>query len=221
MVFKYSLAVRFVLIVIMGCMHNGCRKDSSISVSGLITDPNQAIPVEGVKVELWTQQIEAGIFSANYIQAGTASTGSDGRFLFNIDNKNYTGIRLIFSRDGYYGWETEVNLDKLKNDLSHYAEYQLLPKALLQIRVKNNEPFNSDDYFEFRILNGYSSCPECCKGEKYQFTGMVVDQTITCQTAGCQEILIQWSKRKNKEQIFKTENIFIKAFETTNIELNY
>lgn len=221
MVYKYSKTIRFVVIVLVSFMLCTCRKENSIVVSGLITDPNQAIPVERVKVELWTQQIEGGIFAANYILAGTITTGSDGKFLFTIDEKNFTGIRLIFSKEGYYGWETEVNLEKVKNDHSSYAEYQLLPKAWLHIQVKNSQPFNVDDYFEFRILNGYSGCEECCKGEKYQFTGMDVDQTIDCLTVGNQTILIQWSKRKNGEQIFKTENYFIKAFESTDIEFNY
>lgn len=219
--YKYSKTIRVVVIVLVSFMLCTCRKENSIVVSGLITDPNQAIPVERVKVELWTQQIEGGIFVANYNLAGTIMTGSDGKFLFNLEEKNYTGIHLIFSKEGYYEWVSDVNMDKLKNDHSSYAEYQLLPKAWLHIRVKNGQPLNVADYFEFRMLNGYSGCEECCKGEKYQFNGMDVDQTIDCLTVGSQTILIQWSKRKNGEQIFKTESYFIRAFESTDIEFNY
>jgi protocatechuate 3,4-dioxygenase beta subunit len=75
MIKKQSLSVRLVCIVLLGLLLNGCRKEDFIPVSGLITDPNLAIPVEGAKVELWTQQIEGGIFAANYVLAGTNSTG--------------------------------------------------------------------------------------------------------------------------------------------------
>lgn len=208
-------------IAIAAILACGCRKENTIPISGLVTDTNQSIPVEGVEVELWTQQIEGGIFTANYAFAGTASTGSDGKFDFVIEKANYTGIRLVFTKNNYFGWVAELNMEKIKNEQACYAEYQLLPKAWLKIRVKNNEPVSLDDYFEFRILNGYSGCEVCCKGEKYQFTGMDIDQTIDCQMAGHQDILIQWSMRKNAEQIVKTESYFIKAFETTAIELFY
>ncbi|MFA5814989.1 MAG: hypothetical protein WC865_05160 [Bacteroidales bacterium] len=46
-------------------------------------------------------------------------------------------------------------------------------------------------------------------------------KTINFKIVGHQNILIQWSKRKNGEQIIKTESYFIKVFETTDIELNY
>jgi hypothetical protein len=207
--------------MLIGLLLNNCRKDDLIPVSGLVSDPNQAIPVEGVTLEIWTQKIESGIFSANYTLSETTKTGPDGRFSFHLENKNYTGIRLIFSKDGYYGWTAEVNIEKLKTDHSFYGEYQLLSKAWLNIRVKNDQPFSSDDYFEFRMLNVYTSCDQCCKGEKFQFTGMEIDQSITCQTSGGQTILIQWSKRKNGQQVFRTDSYFIPAFNTTEILLFY
>ncbi|MFA6482540.1 MAG: hypothetical protein WCW62_08190 [Bacteroidales bacterium] len=218
MVKKTLVRESLLVILLAATFLYGCKKDSSIEVSGVITDPNQTIPVENARVELWTQQIDSGIFSANYVLQGTATTGPDGLFHFIIDKKNYTGIRLIFSKDKYYGWQAELNVNSENN---YHAEYQLLPQAQLQIRVKNNEPFNTADYFEFRILNGYTGCEECCHGEKYQFTGMEVDQTINCRTAGHQDILIQWSSRKSGEQVYKTETYFIMEFETTVIEFLY
>lgn len=209
------------IIVMIAALFMGCKKDDPVVISGLILDPNQQIPVEGVTVEVWTQQIEGGIFAANYKLAATFITLQDGKFLFNLESLNYTGIRLIFKKEGYFGWESDINMDKVKTDHGHHAQYQLLPKALLHIRVVNAEPFNADDFFEFRILNGFSTCEECCKAEKYQYSGMNIDQTVECQTAGHLNLVIQWSKRKNGEQVFKTETIFVKAFETTDINFNY
>jgi len=218
---KIPISVPFVFMILLCVASMSCRKESFLPVSGLIKDPNQSIPVDNVKVELWTQQIEGGIFTANYVLAGSLITSPDGKFLFNLEKKSFTGIRLIFTKQGYHSLESQLDLEKVKSDQGYYVEYQLFPKASLQIRIKNKEPLNSMDYFEFRILNGYTSCEECCKGELFQFSGMNVDQTIFCQTAGHQDILIQWSKRKNGEQIFKTDHFFIKAFETNLIEFYY
>jgi hypothetical protein len=221
MVHKFSAHAPIVLVFLVSILMMSCRKENFIPISGLITDPNQAIPVENAKIEIWTQHIEGGIFEANYTLISTVTTGLDGTFLFNLENKNFTGIRLIFSKQGYFGWQADLNIEKVKSSQSYYAEYLLLPRARLHIRVVNSFPVNSNDYFEFRILNGYSDCEECCKAEKYQFTGLNIDQTIDCQTVGHQFTLIQWSKNKNGEQTSKTESYFINAFETSEIELKY
>lgn len=218
---KNNTAILLVIMIMIVAMLTTCRKEEPIVISGKVFDPNQEIPVDQVRVELWTQLIEGGIFSANYTLAETTTTVNDGTFSFNLVKKNYTGIRLSFSKTGYFGWESDLNMDKINNQNSHFADYQLLPKAWLHIRVKNAEPVGSDDYFEFRILNGYTGCEDCCKGEKYQFTGYEIDQTLDCQTSGHQLVMIQWSKRKNGEQIIRTESFFIPAFQTTDINFNY
>lgn len=207
--------------LLLGLFLTSCRKDEQLSVSGLVTDPNQDIPVSQAKVEIWTQQIESGVLSVNYILAGTAYAGADGRFQFELQNKNYTGIRLIISHDGYFGIQSEVDLGTLKNDRQFFAEYFLIPEAFLRIHVQNSDPFDSGDFFDFRIINGYNECEDCCKGVKYEFSGRDIDQVIDCRTSGNREIQIQWSKRKNGLQVYKNEIFFIKAFETTLIELSY
>lgn len=212
-----NVYILFAMILLAG----SCKKDEYMEISGLMTDPNQGIPVEGVRIELWTQKLEAGIFSANYNLEGTEETGTDGRFTFSLVFRNYTSVKLVFSREGYFGWETTVNSDVLLNERSHFAEYQILPKAWMEFHVVNSEPVDAQDYFEFRLLNGFTGCEECCKSEKYQFTGISVDQKILCQIAGHQEVMVQWSKRKNDEQIFKTNLFFVKAFDTTRIAFNY
>jgi hypothetical protein len=209
------------LLFLLTSMIVGCRKDENYTISGLVTDPNQAIPVSGVTVELWSQRIESGILMANYVKEGTGATGNDGKFTFTIPSRSYTAMKLIFSKTGYYGWEAPLNIEKIKAESGLDAEYQLLPKATVEFHIANTEPFDDQDYFEFRLLNGFTSCEECCRGEKYQFQGRAINQVITCQVVGHQDIVVQWSKRKNGQQIFQNEPHFVKAFETTVINLNY
>jgi hypothetical protein len=209
------------LLLATTILAGSCKKEEYMEITGLMTDPNQGKPVEGVRVELWTQKLESGIFSANYNLEGFFETGVDGRFAFSLVFKNYTSVKLVFSHSNYFGWETTVNTDVLLNEREHSAEYQILPKAWIEFHVVNTEPFDNSDYFDFRLLNGFTGCEECCRSEKYQFTGMTVDQTVLCRIAGHQDVLIQWSKRKNDEQIFKSELYFIEAFDTTKIEFKY
>jgi len=198
-----------------------CTRHETIIIAGEVTDPNQGVPVAEATVELWTQRIESGVFMANYSLAGTRITNSGGRFSFELDYKSYTGLKLVFARAGYYGWTLELNADEIKREGGIDADYQMLPKAVLRIHVMNVAPVDDDDYFEFRLLNGFTSCEVCCNSEKYQFYGMQVDQEILCQIIGHQDILIQWSKRKDDEQNGQTDSYFVKAFDTTRIEFHY
>jgi hypothetical protein len=211
----------FVFLGMAGIFLTGCTKNENLTISGLLTDPNQAIPVGGTTVELWTQRIESGVFLANYSLMGTVISGTDGRFQFEMENKNYTGIRLIFARAGYFGWTLDLNADQVREEGGIDAVYQMLPKAVIEIHVVNDYPVDDNDYFEFRLLNGFTDCEACCTGEKYKFFGTQIDQVVLCQVIGHQDIMIQWQKQKNGEQISSTDVYFVKAFDTTGIVLSY
>jgi len=221
MIQKFYSPACLILVLLFGCLLSNCRKDNLVVISGQIIDPNQSGPVSGAKVEIWTQYIEDGIFMVNYVLDGTLLTGTDGKFLFNLKEKSYTGIRLVFSKEGYYGFESALDLEQVKNGNGYADEYFMLPQARLNISIRNIEPFNADDYFEFRILNGFSGCEFCCKSDRYQFYGQDVDQVIDCHTSGHLDLQIQWTRRKNGEQVTGTKSYFIKEFETNFIELHY
>jgi hypothetical protein len=199
----------------------GCGKDDFYQVTGQLTDPNLGVPVSGAMVSVWTQKIESGIFAANYKLVGELVTGQDGEFAIELDNATYTGVRLVFSKNGYFGWETELNTAELVKDDPYYKVFQMLPKGWIRIHIINTEPFDDDDFFEYRLLNAYTGCEECCPSGPRQFTGMAIDQVAECISAGHQDLLIQWSKRKNNEQDVKSMTFFVTAFDTTRIELIY
>jgi len=217
-IIKYITLAWSLLIILTSF---GCRKSDKYLLSGLLSDPNQAIAIEMAKVEVWTQQLKSGVFEANYKLAGEELTGPDGLFSFELESQKYTGVRLIFFKEGYYGWEVQVNPESLLGDDGYYAEYEMIPEAWVKFHIVNNEPFDNDDFFEFRLLNAYTDCEECCKEAKFQFFGLDVNNLFFCKSSGHQDLIVQWTKRKNKQQLYKTESFFIKAFDTTLIELHY
>ena len=224
-VFIVSIAFRmWIRIACLTCLlmiMQGCKKTDIVEVSGKMYDPNQEVPIEGVRVELWTQSIESGIYSANFSHMGTELSGADGNFLFDVENKNWAAMRIHFSKENYYSWEHNVNMEDIKNLHSSHLVYQMLPKAWIKFHIQNTQSVDQNDYFEFRLMNGYTGCEECCHGEKYQFSGISVDQTIICQVTGHMEIMIQWSKRKDGEQRYQTDTYFVSAFDTTSIHFMY
>jgi hypothetical protein len=199
----------------------GCRKSDHYFVSGLLFDPKQGIEIEKAKVEVWTQQLKSGVFEANFKLAGEQLTGRDGLFGFELESEKYTAVKLKFSKGGYYGLEIQVNPENLLQDDGYYAEYEMLPEAWIKFHIVNNEPFDTNDFFEYRLLNANISCEDCCTEDRLQFFGLEVNQYFFCKALGHHDLIVQWTKRKDKQQIYKTESFFIKAFDTTLIELYY
>ncbi|MDD4644417.1 MAG: hypothetical protein PHY99_00345 [Bacteroidales bacterium] len=221
MVILRYLPARFTFVILMCLSLSGCHKEDIAVITGVVKDTHLVIPVDKVKVELWTQHIEEGVFLANYVLEGSVITVTDGAFSFNLTKKNYTGIRLKISKEGYYECVSELDPEIVKNGQRSDESYFLLAKAWLRIHVKNSEPFNSSDFFEFRIMNSYSSCETCCKETSYQFIGLHVDEDFECQNSGNRNIYIQSSNRKNNTQTIKTDTIYVKGFDTTDIDFFY
>jgi hypothetical protein len=215
---KY-IAIVWSLLILSALL--GCRKSDQYFLSGLLSDPNQGVSIDLARVEVWTQQLKSGVFEANYKLAGEKLTGPDGLFSFELEAQKYTGVKLVFFKEGYFRWEVQINPESLLGDNGYYAEYEMIPEAWVSFHVVNTEPFDSADFFEYRLLNTYAACEECCIEDKLQFFGIDVDEVYFCKSSGHQDLIVQWTKRKNKLQVYKTESFFITAFDTTLIELFY
>lgn len=217
-----KITIPLIIGIFSALAFTSCRKQHDvITISGKIVDPNQGINVEDALVELWAQKIESGIYSAHYDQQGSQLTNNDGEFLFELDNKTYASVKLTFSKDNYYGWEYEIDGDVIKSDYLHNETYQLQPKAWIEISVKNINPFDNKDYFDFRIMNGYTDCELCCNGELQKFTGMDINESILCQMIGHLDVSILWNVNKESVQSGDVDLIFLPAFDTTHIDYHY
>ena len=97
----------------------------------------------------------------------------------------------------------------------------MMPKAWIQISVKNVNPIDFKDYFDFRIMNGFTNCEFCCSGETMQFQGMDVDEDIVCQMIGHQDVNIRWNSSKGADRYGNIKLVFLPSFDTTRVEFNY
>jgi len=192
-----------------------------IGVKGQLMDYLQNKPVEEALVELFTRKIESGIYSANYTLFDAVQTDANGQFSFEIPDLAYTSVKLAFSKKDYFGWSYELEGDVLRSSQGMDEVFKLDPKAWITVRVINERPVSIGDYFEYRLLNGYGSCEDCCQGEIESFTGRDIDQVRTCMVVGHQDILIQWMSRKDGIQEGATDLFFVEAFGTTEITLSY
>jgi len=211
-----------ILLILLAISVSFCRKNEEVIViSGKVIDQGQNNPLEGARVELWAQKVESGIYSANYDSYGAAITDNEGNFSFDLPNNTYISVKLNFSKTNYYAWEYEIDGEVLRNDFLHHETYQMQAKAWIQFIIRNGDPVDSGDYFEFRIMNGYVDCENCCTSETMIFTGTGIDQDFICQMAGHTDVAIRWNSRKGGEQKGNTELYFIPSFDTTRVEFVY
>ena len=94
-------------------------------------------------------------------------------------------------------------------------------KSWIEISIKNENPVDSQDYFDLRIMNGFTDCEFCCTGEILKFYGTDVDQVIICQMIGHTEAAVRWNKKKGGEQTGDVDLIFLPALDTARVEYHY
>lgn len=213
----FILCLSVLCVLLLSCS----KKDDGIVISGTIIDSNQGVDIGGVSVEIWAQKIESGIFSAHYDNYGTQITDEKGRFSFNLENQTYASIKLTFSQTYYYYWESFIDGREVNNKYLHDETYEMQPKAWIEFVVKNINPIDLEDYFEFRIMNGTTECEFCCENDLIIFSGMEVEQEWLCQMVGHTNINISWNSRKGGTQKGDKKIIFLPAFDTTRVELLY
>ena len=214
---KYMFIPLLLLIILLG----GERTAETIQIAGTLVDSIQKINIEDVTVELYTRKIENGIYSANYDLASSINTSADGRFSFELSNRTWASIKLFFLKEGYFNWEYEIEGDILKRDMGIDEVYNMQAKAWLQFSIKNGSPTDSNDLFDFRLINAPDNCQECCSSDNNTYLGMLVNEDFICLAIGHQDVIVQWNKIKADVQTGGTDRFFASAFDTTLIEYVY
>ncbi len=214
--------IKAIVLIVIGSILASCNKDSEeVSLGGNLISLNEGVKIEGVLVEIYTRKIESGIYSANYELHGTTNTDANGDFHFDLPNKSWASIKLLFSKEGYFNWDYELEGDLIDDTEGYYESFSLEPKAWVKFALKNNQPVDENDHFDYRIVNTTRNCDACCTSAKRLFQGDLVNEEFICLVVGHQELLIQWNLLKGGVQTGGTDNYFITAFDTTLIELFY
>lgn len=219
---KHIISPKLYILVILFLMFSSCQKQEDfLLIKGSIISINEGVSLEGVVIELYTRELQSGIYSANYKLFNELTTASDGNFVFTLPRRTWASVHLLFSKPGYFNWDFEIEGDVLKSDSGFDEVFSLDPKSWLNFEIRNANPVNGSDSFEYRIMNGTADCEKCCTGNSQSFSGMDVNENGICEIIGSQDIIIQWNLFRNGQNTGGSNSYFIPPGDTALINFAY
>ncbi len=200
-----------------------CNKEheNTIIVKGKISSPNEGIKVEGARVTIAASKIEGGTYNPNYQDIASMLTNANGNYTFEFEEEQAIGYKISAKKDNYFEEVLEFNADELQGGHTHTYNFDVYGQGYIQLHVKNNQPYNSDDIIAYSFTDGYKDCTNCCSDNAINGTGMQYDETLICKTNGNQNVTVSWEYQKNGNTFTNSEVIFCPVFDTAFFEILY
>jgi 5-hydroxyisourate hydrolase-like protein (transthyretin family) len=178
---KKILAMRFLLfsLLLLFAMGSCKKKNITYIVEETVTDNSFAQPLSGATVKLYKAS------GSNFIQGTlveTITTGSDGKYRFDIKRDKTEAYVIVVEKDNYFGTSSNLTQENLDPDKSNARNYAIYAKSWVKLRFVNLNPVQSD-VLQYIRQNGKSQCEECCPGGD-QFLYGDVDTSIYCINDG-------------------------------------
>jgi 5-hydroxyisourate hydrolase-like protein (transthyretin family) len=214
----------FAVLTLSTLQFSGCKKDKDpvlLGMSGTLVDPNTGAALSGVAVKLSSNELVNGVWSNTYNTLDQATTGSDGRFLFEFENRTAVDYRLNFEKTNYFLSEVTVNTEELSTASTYDASYDLYSKAWFEVRVLNVNPFDASDNVIYQQVAGTGNCGFCCDNDQHSYSGVSVDTTKKCSLYGSQWVKYDYFVYKDAQQFAFADSVFVTPGDTTFAVVSY
>ncbi len=192
-----------------------------ITVSGDIFDPYTGTNVVGAKVVLSATLVKSGVYNSNYTEIASTTTDADGNYLLSFNIQKAAGYRVLITRDNYFDYQEDITTEDMESDDVYPGNYEISPKATINLRVRNLTPQAMDDQIDFKYTNIISECKTCCNSDLKTGIGPAFDTTIQCDVVGERWLKIYWTVTKKGNQTYHNDSVFTSAFQTTTYNINY
>ncbi len=174
-------------------------------IEGQVLEYGTNEPVENATVLLY-KRISTGAFTGTDMRIDTAITNAAGEYSFQYEDSGKFG--LFASADTYFS-TNGIEYSNIRSKKMNTRNITLDPMALLELHVKNKNPFDANDYIN---VNGTLSGP---------WHGKDVDIKTTITVRGNKEEQVSWFITKNDSSYNQTELIYCKGHELTKYEILY
>ncbi len=188
-----------------------------LTVNGKINSSNGN--TADVSISVFGKKVQAGTYNANFQTLKTGKTDANGNFSIEFERENISEYKIAISKYKYFTIEEVFNSSNF-NDGVFSKNFTINPSAEITITVKNNNPINSDDYFRYKITNGYINAIGSCS-ETSEFKGTDIDEEYTCNVIGNQEVVFEWVKAKNGNESSGTKSVFCNVDSYNSIDFSY
>jgi Carboxypeptidase regulatory-like domain len=192
----------------------GCNKGSgTFKMEGQIWDASFNQPLAGATVELYG--IAAG--TNQYALVASAVTAADGKYNFSFPRTRTEKYTLIVNKPQYFEQTNDIYFSELSLKESNVRNVTSTAQSWVEIKIKNNNPNNSD-HLQFIRQQGKSGCTMCCDPGFVHLYG-AQDTSIFCINDGNTLYSLEYA-------VFGTSNTGIIGvtsvpFDTTVLNLNY
>ncbi len=207
--------IRIIAVIFTITLFSRCKKETVIN--GNVKDVFTGAPIKNIEVRLRDKKTTLFKTEVNIIE--TTYTDSDGNFHFENNSKKVYDLLVIHGislsegasyesiegTDGYYS----VNKSKVQN-----VNLTWIQKAVINIKLKNNTPFDSNDSFEFYYRYAGSI-------KENKFIGTTINKDFTLDAIANKVSSIDYKVIKNGIETTNTATIIATPDSPNILEINY
>lgn len=219
--FRISLLLLLTLVVLLSWPMACRKKTQEINISGQVYDPVLNKPVGNTLVKLSAKRIVSGVYSSGYQLLGTATTDQNGAFGMIISKEKTDNYRFVATADHYFNLERIITPDEVESSDNYSIKLDILPASVLELHIKNTNPFDNQDLVSWQISNATPECSDCCTNKIIKGYGNKFDTTLTCKLLGNRAYTIMYSSTKNNSTLIRTDTLYMPVFQTVQHNIFY
>ncbi len=214
----YTISIiSLVILMFLGCKSDS---DNELIIQGVAHDSRQNIRIENATIKLSRQVLSNGTFNSSFELVEEQQSTSDGGFLFEFDRKNVVEYKIETSKSDYLSRTILINPDLVKPGEIFFEGIEMISLATVNVRLKNDSPFDVEDEIIFQNVNTNYDC-DCCDNSIIVLGGMSVDTSITCSIYGDTWHRYLYTVTKDGSSETLIDSIFCNALQETSFEINY
>lgn len=215
----------FLLLVILLFFIFGissCKKHKNIiTINGHIYDPYSGLYVSSADVTISSCTINSGFYNSNYTDIATTSTDANGAFSFEFEQEKSSGYRFYIYKDHYFDNTIDIPESNIQPENIYAPTFEIYPSAYIKLHVKNNSPYDDNDFIAYSYDVGNAGCIDCCTNTVLKGYGKTYDSTYKCKTFGSKDVLINWHVTKWSIDMAYSDTVYCTPFDTTYYEILY
>jgi hypothetical protein len=215
---KYAIIILAVATGLVTCRK---KEKPTMVISGSVTDKGTGSGVSGATITIRYKPYKDGVFTTTYTYLTSTTTDGSGNYSFDIEKPNTSDFQFLVTATSYFGSEKVINPDNLSTSNANSQSFQIDASGTVQIHLKNNIPFDENDFFQFQTMGLNYSCSTCCSNSPITKTGSTVDTTFTCDRYANRYLKYTYFKTKNGITTPGEDSIYCPKGVTTNLEVLY
>ena len=214
---KVSILVFLAFLLLVSCS----KDRNKLLFSGQVYSPNESKNLSGITVELRAQLIESGTYNSNYQLLQKVTTDGGGKYSITNDNVRASSFKITAYSDNYIPSETTISSDLVSVGETYQKNFNIYPKAYLNIYVKNVAPANSTDEITISVIHSSPDCDICSDISNLVLKGDTINDTLICLVYGNQTITVNYTLNTNSGVSQHSHDEYCPAFETKEFSINY